>query len=42
MEASILSVSQLNFYIRSLLDGDSNLAALFVSGEISNLSDRDK
>ncbi|HIQ80177.1 MAG TPA: exodeoxyribonuclease VII large subunit [Candidatus Scatavimonas merdigallinarum] len=40
MEASILSVSQLNFYIRSLLDGDSNLAALFVSGEISNLSDQ--
>ena len=40
MQAPILSVSQLNFYVRSLLDGDSNLASLFVSGEISNLSDQ--
>ena len=32
----IITVSQLNKYIKSLLDSDSNLQTLFVSGEISN------
>lgn len=35
---AMISVSQLNFYIKSLLDGDGNLSSVFVTGEISNLS----
>lgn len=35
---SILSVSQLNMYVRSLLDGDNNLNNIFVRGEISNFT----
>ncbi len=34
-----ISVSQLNFYIKSLMDGDNNLRYVFVTGEISNLTD---
>lgn len=36
---SVITVSQLNFYIKSLLDSDNNLRYVFVTGEISNLSD---
>lgn len=32
----VLTVSQLTFYIKSLLEGDANLASVIVSGEISN------
>ncbi len=35
----ILSVSQLNFYLKSLLDNDDNLKFVFLEGEISNLTD---
>lgn len=35
----VLSVTQLNTYIRSLFDGDQHLAHVFVSGEISNFTD---
>lgn len=35
----LLSVSQLNTYIRSLFDGDRNLSNVFVCGEISNFTD---
>lgn len=35
---SIISVSQLNMYVRSLLEGDENLDNVFVSGEISNFT----
>lgn len=35
---SIISVSQLNMYVHSLLEGDENLNNVFVSGEISNFS----
>lgn len=35
---SILSVSQLNMYVRSLLDGENNLNNIFVRGEISNFT----
>ncbi len=35
----VLSVTQLNTYIRSLFEGDQNLAHVFVSGEISNFTD---
>ncbi len=34
-----ISVSQLNFYIKSLMDSDDNLRYVFVTGEISNLTD---
>lgn len=39
MKNSIISVSQLNFYAKSLLDGDPVLSEVFVRGEISNLTD---
>ena len=35
-ERKIISVSQLNRYIKSLLDSDLNLNMLFVRGELSN------
>lgn len=35
----IISISQLNFYVKSLLDADSHLNCVFVTGEISNLKD---
>lgn len=34
----VLSVSQLNFYIKSLIENDSRLNVVFVTGEISNLT----
>lgn len=36
MDLPVLSVTQLNTYIKSLLDGDANLLNLFIRGEISN------
>ena len=36
MANSIITVGQLNLYIRSLIEGDSRLALVRVSGEISN------
>ena len=35
----IVSVSQLNTYLKGLLDSDPNLQYVFLSGEISNLTD---
>lgn len=35
----VLSVSQLNYYIKSVLQHDPRLAGLLLSGEISNLTD---
>ena len=34
---SVLTISQLNMYVKSLLDGDPSLNRVFVSGEVSNL-----
>lgn len=39
IKPTIISVSQLNFYVKSLLDNDSRLSQIFVTGEISNLTD---
>lgn len=36
MPSSVITVKQLNLYLKSLLEGDSRLAFLRVSGEISN------
>lgn len=35
----IISVSKLNYYVKSLLDNDPHLSSVFVTGEISNLTD---
>ena len=35
----VLTVSQLNFYIKSIMDSDPRLSGVFISGEISNLTD---
>lgn len=37
-KSSVITVSQLNFYIKSLFDGDENLSYIFLSGEISNFT----
>lgn len=36
---TVLTVSQLNYYIKSVIDNDPHLGFVFVSGEISNLTD---
>ena len=36
MSLDILTVSALNFYIKSIIDQDINLSNVFVEGEISN------
>lgn len=38
----VLTITQLNTYVKSLLDGDSHLMSAFVCGEISNFTDHYK
>lgn len=38
MSKLVLSVSQLNTYVKSILEGDENLTYVFITGEISNFS----
>ncbi len=38
MQKPSITVSQLNLFVKSLLDADSRLADIFISGEISNFS----
>lgn len=37
-KSTVITVSQLNFYIKSLFDSDENLSYIFLSGEISNFT----
>lgn len=39
MNNSIITVSQLNFYVKSVIDGCEPLKNIFIAGEISNLND---
>lgn len=39
LKPRIISVSQLNYYVKSLLDSDAHLSCVFVTGEISNFTD---
>lgn len=39
MNINVLTVSQLNLYIKSAFDADKNLENVFLSGEISNFTD---
>lgn len=34
----VITVSQLNFYIKSLFESDENLSSVFLTGEISNFT----
>ena len=36
MEKGILSVSQINEYLRMMMDGDRVLTSVFIRGELSN------
>ena len=38
MKSTVLSVTQLNTYLKSIIDGDSLLRSLYVVGEISNFT----
>ena len=38
MKSTALTVTQLNVYIKSMLDGDPNLSGVFVVGELSNIT----
>ena len=42
MNNPVLTVSQLNYYLKSLIDGDPNLMGVFLTGEISNFTNHYK
>lgn len=39
MKATVLTVSQVNFFLKSLIEGDGRLQDILISGEISNFTD---
>ncbi len=39
MRNTVLTVSQVNFFIKSLIEGDGRLQSVLISGEISNFTD---
>lgn len=39
MKAAVLTVSQVNFFLKSLIEGDGRLSHITVCGEISNFTD---
>ena len=39
MSAGVLTVSQVNFFVKSLIEGDGRLSDILISGEISNFTD---
>ena len=41
-EITVLTVSQLNYYLKSIFESDENLSTVFLVGEISNLSNHYK
>lgn len=42
MSSAVLTVSQVNFFLKSLLEGDGRLSDILISGEISNFTDHYK
>lgn len=42
MGGSVLTVSQVNFFLKSLIEGDGRLRDIFIEGEISNFTDHYK
>ena len=40
--SGVLTVSQVNFFLKSLIEGDGRLSDILVSGEISNFTDHYK
>lgn len=42
MTASVLTVSQVNFFVKSLIEGDGRLNDILITGEISNFTDHYK
>ena len=41
-EITVLTVSQINYYLKSIFESDENLSTVFLVGEISNLSNHYK
>ncbi len=39
MKTTVLTVSQVNFFLKSLIEGDGRLQDILISGEISNFTD---
>ena len=40
MQPTVLTVKQLNSYVKSIIEGDYRLSSLYLKGEISNFKNR--